>query len=66
MAAIKGVILAAGKGTRIQPLSDHAPKPLLPVLDRPLLVWQIDAMREIGIEDIVLRNTRITSSRCYL
>lgn len=51
---MQGVILAAGKGTRIQPFSDHFPKPLLPILDRPLLVWQIEAMRELGIVDIVV------------
>lgn len=51
---LEGVILAAGKGTRIQPFSDHYPKPLLPVFNRPLLVWQIEAMRELGIEDILI------------
>ena len=51
---IEGVILAAGKGTRIRPFSDHFPKPLLPVLDRPLLVWQIEAMRGLGVRDITI------------
>ena len=50
----QGVILAAGKGSRIQPFSDRLPKPLLPVLDRPLLVWQIHAMRDVGIRDITI------------
>ena len=50
----QGVILAAGKGKRIQPFSSHTPKPLLPVLDRPLIVWQIEAMRELGIDEIVI------------
>jgi dTDP-glucose pyrophosphorylase len=50
----QGVILAAGKGKRIQPFSHHTPKPLLPVLDRPLLVWQIEAMRALGVRDIVI------------
>jgi dTDP-glucose pyrophosphorylase len=52
--AYQGVILAAGKGTRIQPFSEQLPKPMLPVLDRPLLVWQIEAMRDLGIRDIVI------------
>lgn len=51
---LQGVILAAGKGTRIQPFSDHLPKPLLPILNKPLLVWHLDAMRKLGIEDIVI------------
>ena len=50
----EGVILAAGKGKRIRPFSDRYPKPLLPLIDRPLLAWQIDAMRSIGIEDITI------------
>jgi dTDP-glucose pyrophosphorylase len=50
----QGVILAAGKGKRIQPFSHHTPKPLLPVLDRPLLVWQIAAMRDLGVREIVI------------
>jgi dTDP-glucose pyrophosphorylase len=50
----QGVILAAGKGKRIQPFSHHTPKPLLPVLDRPLLVWQIAAMRDLGVTEIVI------------
>lgn len=48
------MILAAGKGSRIKPFSDHFPKPLLPLLDRPLLVWQIEAMRDLGIREIVV------------
>ncbi len=51
---LQGVILAAGKGTRIQPFSDHYPKPLLPVYDRPLLLWQVEAMRELGITEILI------------
>jgi len=51
---LEGVILAAGKGTRIQPFSDHYPKPLLPVFNRPLLLWQVEAMRELGIRDILI------------
>ncbi len=51
---LDGVILAAGKGRRIRPFSDALPKPLLPVLDRPLLVWQLEAMRELGIENVTI------------
>ena len=53
-AAYEGVILAAGKGKRIRPFSERYPKPLLPIVDRPLLVWQIDALRGMGIVDITL------------
>jgi glucose-1-phosphate thymidylyltransferase len=53
-ASLEGVILAAGKGKRIRPFSEQYPKPLLPLLDRPLLAWQIDAMRQLGIVDITI------------
>jgi glucose-1-phosphate thymidylyltransferase len=47
-----GVILAAGKGARMYPFSDQRPKPILPVLNRPLLAYQIDVMHDVGIVDI--------------
>jgi MurNAc alpha-1-phosphate uridylyltransferase len=51
---VKAVILAAGKGTRLWPLTEHTPKPLLPVGGRPLLEWMIQRVKEAGIEDVLL------------
>lgn len=51
---ITGVILAAGKGTRMQPFSNRYPKPLLPICNKPLLHYQISIMKEMGINDIIL------------
>jgi dTDP-glucose pyrophosphorylase len=47
-----GVILAAGKGARMYPFSERSPKPILPILNRPLLSHQIDVMRDCGIAEI--------------
>src|SRR5687767_13152925 len=47
-----GVILAAGKGARMYPFSERSPKPILPILNRPLLAHQIEVMRDCGISDI--------------
>jgi len=47
-----GVILAAGKGARMYPFSERSPKPILPILNRPLLGHQIEVMRDSGISDI--------------
>lgn len=47
---IYGVILAAGAGARIRPLSFDMPKPLLPVCNRPVIAHQIDYMKAIGIQ----------------
>jgi NDP-sugar pyrophosphorylase family protein len=49
-----GVILAAGKGTRIQPFSDRYPKPILPIAGKPLVVYQLEALREIGVKDVIV------------
>jgi len=44
-----GVILAAGLGSRIHPLSFNIPKPLLPVCNKPIIQYQIEYLRELGI-----------------
>jgi glucose-1-phosphate thymidylyltransferase len=49
-----GVILAAGKGTRIQPFSEQYPKPILPILGKPLLQHQIECLRDIGVRRIIV------------
>jgi dTDP-glucose pyrophosphorylase len=49
-----GVILAAGNGVRMVPLSAERPKPLLPVLGRPVIAHQLTLMREVGIEEVVV------------
>lgn len=51
---MKAVILAAGKGTRLRPLTDNTPKPMLPVAGRPLLEWMIERVREAGIGDVLV------------
>ncbi len=49
-----GVILAAGKGTRIAPFSQRFPKPLLPICNKPILEYQIEYMKNAGIQEIIL------------
>jgi UDP-N-acetylglucosamine diphosphorylase/glucosamine-1-phosphate N-acetyltransferase len=48
------VILAAGKGTRMRPLTERRPKPMLPVADRPLVAHTADAAVEAGASELVL------------
>ncbi|MCP5125159.1 MAG: nucleotidyltransferase family protein [Gammaproteobacteria bacterium] len=52
--AYLGVILAAGRGSRMQVFSDEYPKPLLPVGNKPLLAHQIELMRNLGIREIII------------
>ncbi|MCP4639322.1 MAG: NTP transferase domain-containing protein [bacterium] len=46
---VVGVILAAGKGSRMSPLSTRLPKPVLPILNKPIICHQLEAMRSVGI-----------------
>ncbi len=48
------MILAAGRGERMRPLSDATPKPLLEVGAKPLIVWQIEALARAGFRDLVI------------
>jgi choline kinase len=48
------IILAAGPGTRLRPITDDRPKALVPFLGRPLLDWTLTAARECGLADIVV------------
>lgn len=48
------MILAAGRGERMRPLSDATPKPLLEAGGKPLIVWQIEALARAGFRDIVI------------
>ncbi|MBN2382579.1 NTP transferase domain-containing protein [bacterium] len=49
-----GVILAAGKSTRMTPFSDHYPKPILPILNKPVLTHQLLQMKSMGITEVII------------
>ena len=51
---MRAMILAAGLGTRMAPLSPGIPKPALPVLDRPLALRLIDSLAEQGVEAVIV------------
>ncbi len=51
---MKAMILAAGRGERMRPLTDHTPKPLLEAGGKPLIVWHIERLVAAGMPDIVI------------
>lgn len=58
---MKAMILAAGRGERMRPLTDSVPKPLLMVKDKPLIVYHIEKLKEIGVTDIVINHAWLGS-----
>lgn len=53
-APMQAMVLAAGRGERMRPLTDHTPKPLLKVNNKPLLVWHLEALSRAGFESVVI------------
>lgn len=56
---MNAMILAAGRGKRMMPLTEHTPKPLLPVMGKPLLQYHIENLKKANITNIVINH-------CYL
>lgn len=53
------MILAAGRGERMRPLTDHTPKPLLQAGGKPLIVWHIERLLSAGITDLVINHAHL-------
>jgi mannose-1-phosphate guanylyltransferase len=51
---MKAMILAAGKGTRVQPITYTIPKPLIPILQKPVMEFLVDLLREHGFNEIMV------------
>ncbi|MFZ2163164.1 MAG: nucleotidyltransferase family protein [Sideroxyarcus sp.] len=56
---MKAMILAAGRGERMRPLTDHTPKPLLQAGGKPLIVWHIERLVHAGITDLVINHAHL-------
>ena len=54
VAPLRAMLLAAGRGERMRPLTDGCPKPLLPVAGKPLIEWQIERLVGAGYVDLVI------------
>jgi len=56
---MKAFILAAGRGERMRPLTDHTPKPLLAAGGKPLIVWHLERLAAAGFRDIVINHAHL-------
>ncbi len=56
---MKAMILAAGRGERMRPLTDHTPKPLLKVGGKPLIVWHLERLAKAGFKQVVINHAHL-------
>ena len=56
---MKAMILAAGRGERMRPLTDRIPKPLLEAGGKPLIVWHIERLVKAGITELVINHAHL-------
>ncbi|MFI3244997.1 MAG: nucleotidyltransferase family protein [Ferrimonas sp.] len=54
LAPMKAMILAAGKGSRLRPLTEHTPKPLLPIKGKPLIVYHLEQLARAGFKEVII------------
>jgi N-acetyl-alpha-D-muramate 1-phosphate uridylyltransferase len=54
---MKALIFAAGRGERLRPLTDHTPKPLVVVRGKPLIVWHLEKLAALGVQDVVINTS---------
>ncbi len=54
---MKAIILSGGRGNRLRPITDYAPKPLIPINNKPIIEWQIKYLKNFGINDIIIGST---------
>ncbi|PKO52276.1 MAG: mannose-1-phosphate guanylyltransferase [Betaproteobacteria bacterium HGW-Betaproteobacteria-20] len=56
---MKAMILAAGRGERMRPLTDYTPKPLLQVGGKPLVTWHLERLAKAGFKEIVINHAHL-------
>jgi mannose-1-phosphate guanylyltransferase len=58
---MKALILAAGRGTRVRPLTDTLPKPMIPIINKPVMEFLVDHLRSYGFDQIMVNTSYMSS-----
>ncbi len=61
---MKAMILAAGQGMRMRPLTDHTPKPLLKIKNKALIIYHLEALAKHGVKDVVINVSYLAEQIC--
>jgi N-acetyl-alpha-D-muramate 1-phosphate uridylyltransferase len=56
---MRAMVLAAGRGERMRPLTDHTPKPLLMAGGKPLIAWHLERLQQAGFTDVVVNTAHL-------
>ena len=56
---MKAMILAAGRGERMRPLTDYIPKPLLEVAGKPLIIWHLEKLAKANFEEVIINHAHL-------
>ena len=59
---MKAMLLAAGRGERMRPITDALPKPLVPVAGKPLIAWHLASLARAGFRDVVINTSWLAGS----
>ena len=59
---MKAMILAGGKGTRVRPITDTVPKPMIPIISKPLMEFLIDLLRQHGFDRIIVSTSYLAEA----
>ena len=62
----KGMILAAGQGTRVRPLTSQLPKPMVPILGKPVMEYLIEHLARYGVTEIMVNGITLAGGGAML
>ena len=59
---MKAMILAGGKGTRVQPITNTVPKPMIPIISKPIMEYLVEVLKAHGFDQIVVSTSYLADS----